>query len=136
MLHYCVHIYGFQLNSQLKARLALLRRAIQTHTALTREAATGRGIDRHLLGLQQMMASGESHPLFTDDLYRQSQTWKLSTSGLSAGPYFRGTGYVWEFTYCLSYLVLKPIICCRFGTQYLDGYGINCKILSLCIVNY
>ncbi|KAH9983330.1 acyltransferase ChoActase/COT/CPT [Russula compacta] len=36
-------------------RFVLLRRAIQTHTSLTREAATGRGIDRHLLGLRLML---------------------------------------------------------------------------------
>ena len=75
-------------------RLELLRRAIQTHTATTRQAATGRGIDRHLLGLHLMLQqeAGESHPLFEDTLFVESQTWKLSTSGLSAGQQFRGTG--------------------------------------------
>ncbi|KAI0719277.1 acyltransferase ChoActase/COT/CPT [Cerioporus squamosus] len=87
-------------------RLELLRRALQTHTALTRQAATGRGIDRHLLGLRLMLRpdAGESHPLFEDELFTRSQTWKLSTSGLSAGYQFRGTG---------------------FGAQYHDGYGVN-----------
>ncbi|KAI0775213.1 acyltransferase ChoActase/COT/CPT [Trametes elegans] len=85
-------------------RLALLRRAVQTHSQLTREAATGRGIDRHLLGLRLMLSPGESHPLFEDELFTRSQTWKLSTSGLSAGYQFRGTG---------------------FGASYHDGYGIN-----------
>jgi hypothetical protein len=44
--------------------LALLRR--QSHTSLTRETATGRGIDRHLLGLRLLMrpetACGRSIP--------------------------------------------------------------------------
>lgn len=72
----------------------LLRRALQTHTAMTRRAATGRGIDRHLLGLQLMLRpeASEAHLLFEDGLFSQSQTWKLSTSGLSAGEQFRGTG--------------------------------------------
>ncbi|OBZ72572.1 Choline O-acetyltransferase [Grifola frondosa] len=85
---------------------ALLRRAIQTHSNLTRDAATGRGIDRHLLGLQEMFLrdAGERHALFEDELFARSQIWKLSTSGLSAGHQFRGTG---------------------FGAQYNDGYGIN-----------
>ncbi|KAI0635930.1 acyltransferase ChoActase/COT/CPT [Trametes polyzona] len=89
-----------------ETRLALLRRALQTHTQLTREAATGRGIDRHLLGLRLMLRTdaGERHPLFEDELFARSQTWKLSTSGLSAGYQFRGTG---------------------FGASYEDGYGIN-----------
>ncbi|KAI9512075.1 acyltransferase ChoActase/COT/CPT [Russula earlei] len=87
-------------------RLALLRRAIKTHNSLTREAATGRGIDRHLLGLRLMMRpdAGERAALFDDPLFERSQEWKLSTSALSAGPLFRGTG---------------------FGAPYHDGYGIN-----------
>lgn len=83
-----------------------LQLAIQTHTRLTREAATGKGIDRHLLGLRLMMRphEGEQSPLFDDELFERSQQWKLSTSGLSAGHFFRGTG---------------------FGAGYGDGYGIN-----------
>lgn len=89
-----------------KSRLKALQRAIQTHTRLTREAATGRGIDRHLMGLQLMLRppNGESAALFEDELFERSQRWKLSTSGLSAGHLFKGTG---------------------FGTGYADGYGIN-----------
>ena len=43
----------------------------------------------------------------------RSQTWKLSTSGLSAGHQFRGTG---------------------FGASEHDGYGINC-MCCLCDKN-
>ncbi|TCD69360.1 hypothetical protein EIP91_007916 [Steccherinum ochraceum] len=88
------------------SRRQFLERAIQTHSNLTRAAATGKGIDRHLLGLRLMLKPelGESHPLFDDELFSRSQTWKLSTSGLSAGHQFRGTG---------------------FGASELDGYGIN-----------
>ena len=93
---------------QPKRKLELLNRAVQTHTRLTREAATGRGIDRHLLGLRLLMRpeDGETADLFSDGLFQRSQTWKLSTSGLSAGHQFRGTG---------------------FGAPYADGYGINCE---------
>jgi hypothetical protein len=84
-------------------RLALLRRAIQTHTRLSREAATGRGIDRHLLGLRLMMRpdDGERAALFEDPLFERSQEWKLSTSALSAGDLFRGTGCV-STCFCIS----------------------------------
>ncbi|TFK21193.1 acyltransferase ChoActase/COT/CPT [Coprinopsis marcescibilis] len=87
-------------------RYRALQRAVQTHTKLTREAATGRGIDRHLLGLQLLLRppSGESAALFEDELFSRSTQWKLSTSGLSAGHLFKGTG---------------------FGASYADGYGIN-----------
>ncbi|ETW83153.1 hypothetical protein HETIRDRAFT_439662 [Heterobasidion irregulare TC 32-1] len=93
-------------SSSLAERQTLLRRATQTHTTLTREAATGKGIDRHLLGLQLMLRpeDGERSPLFEDEFFQESKAWKLSTSGLSAGHLFRGTG---------------------FGAAYNDGYGIN-----------
>ncbi|KZP07662.1 CoA-dependent acyltransferase [Athelia psychrophila] len=91
-----------------RASKMLLHRAITTHASLTREAATGRGIDRHFLGLRLMLAqqSGSDNPvpLLNDELFQRSQAWKLSTSGLSAGHQFRGTG---------------------FGSAYPDGYGIN-----------
>lgn len=54
---------------------------------------TGKGIDRHLLGLQLVLHEDEASPLFDDWVFNKSQEWKLSTSGLSAGLYFRGTGY-------------------------------------------
>ncbi|KAK2463432.1 hypothetical protein APHAL10511_004518 [Amanita phalloides] len=87
-------------------RYGLLQRAVNKHTKLTREAATGRGIDRHLLGLHQMLRplNGERALLFEDELFTRSARWALSTSGLSAGHLFRGTG---------------------FGAAYEDGYGIN-----------
>lgn len=93
-------------SSTTQARRVLLERAVQTHSSLTRAAATGKGIDRHLLGLRLMLHAedGERHELFEDELFSRSQTWKLSTSGLSAGHQFRGTG---------------------FGASEADGYGIN-----------
>ena len=45
--------------------------------------------------------------LFRDEFFGHSQTWKLSTSSLSPGDQFRGTG---------------------FGTPEPDGYGINCEL--------
>ncbi|KAL1738475.1 acyltransferase ChoActase/COT/CPT [Schizophyllum fasciatum] len=91
---------------------ALLDAAVQKHSRLTRLAATGQGVDRHLMGLRLMLrpVNGESVALFEDVLFDRSQHWKLSTSGLSAGHLFNGTG---------------------FGATYSDGYGINCKISPL-----
>ncbi|KAK0469707.1 acyltransferase ChoActase/COT/CPT [Desarmillaria tabescens] len=89
-----------------ESQRAALDSAIKTHTRLTREAATGKGIDRHLMGLQLMLCPElqECALLFKDPLFGKSSCWKLSTSGLSAGHLFRGTG---------------------FGAMYEDGYGIN-----------
>ena len=58
------------------------------------DAIKGRGIDRHLLGLRLLLNKQERSDLFDDPLFQRSQTWKLSTSGLSEGDLFRGTGYV------------------------------------------
>ncbi|KAJ6513136.1 acyltransferase ChoActase/COT/CPT [Mycena sanguinolenta] len=93
-------------NMAQQSRRNLLHHALHAHSALTREAATGRGIDRHLLGLKLMLRplSGEQAPFFDDELFQRSQTWKLCTSALSAGNLFKGTG---------------------FGASYEDGYGIN-----------
>lgn len=122
---------GGQNEVEPRALFPLLQHAIQTHARRTREAATGRGIDRHLLGLKLMLedlpvdtstsASSDSsssssptklpqqrtHPLFTDPLFSRSQEWRLSTSGLSAGDQFRGTGFGagWEDGYGINYLI-------------------------------
>lgn len=44
------------------------------------------------MGLRLLMRDGESHPIFEDELFGESQAWILSTSGLSAGDRFYGTG--------------------------------------------
>ncbi|CAK5273818.1 unnamed protein product [Mycena citricolor] len=97
---------ALQQSAQPQTRRNLLHDALHAHSTLTREAMTGRGVDRHLLGLRLMLRplGGEQAPLFEDELFQRSQTWKLSTSGLSAGNLFKGTG---------------------FGASYDDGYGIN-----------
>jgi hypothetical protein len=41
---------------------------------------------------QPVSASGTSVPLFEDAIFKKSQEWRLSTSGLSEGWWFRGTG--------------------------------------------
>jgi len=66
---------------------------VKVHNDYTREASLGGGVDRHLMGLRLVMKEGEFSPLFEDELYSLSQEWLLSTSGLSAGDRFIGTGY-------------------------------------------
>ena len=111
---------------QLSTRYLTLQRAVETHRHLTREAATGRGIDRHLLGLRSMLQpqDREHALLFEDDIFERSQQWKLSTSGLSAGHLFKGTGCV--TTYVQLIQCIKHVVQHSFGAMYNDGYGINC----------
>lgn len=84
-----------QISLQPMARWHLLRNAVTNHTRLTKAAATGHGIDRHLLGLNVMRSLHklpQALDMFSDHIYQESQRWRLSTSGLSAGHLFRGTG--------------------------------------------
>jgi carnitine O-acetyltransferase len=100
----------------------LLSAATTAHNQQTRASSFGKGIDRHLTGLRLVYDATEdgsltddtgkrgkdfyagSELLFSDPLLGDSQTWKLSTSGLSAGDLLAGTG---------------------FGSGFLDGVGIN-----------
>ncbi|CAE7076446.1 unnamed protein product [Rhizoctonia solani] len=99
------------------AKLAALQRAATSHTTYTRDASTGKGCDRHLFGLKQMLRPGENSPLFDDELFAKSAEWKLSTSGLSAGERFLGTGFgtIWPDGYGINYLAGPQLI--KFGIE-------------------
>jgi carnitine O-acetyltransferase len=100
MLTYFILFYFIYFtHQQQQTRRNLLHHALHAHSTLTREAATGRGIDRHLLGLRLMLRplNGEQAALFEDELFARSQRWTLSTSGLSAGNLFKGTGCAFAF---------------------------------------
>ncbi|WFD33414.1 carnitine O-acetyltransferase [Malassezia cuniculi] len=84
-----------------------LTAATKAHSAQTRDSAFGKGIDRHLLGLRLAYNAeddGAVPQIFADPLFTESQSWVLSTSGLSAGNNFAGTG---------------------FGCGFPDGFGVN-----------
>jgi len=85
-------------------KMAALRRATEEHVKYLADAGNGKGCDRHLLGLSLLMEPGEEHAIFKDPLYAKSKKWLLSTSSLSAGYNFDGTG---------------------FGAVVPDGYGMN-----------
>ncbi|KAJ2993166.1 hypothetical protein HDV02_002606 [Globomyces sp. JEL0801] len=73
-----------------------------------RDASTGKGIDRHMLGLRCMIEDGEMSKatMFTDKSYMDSLNFQLSTSNMSPGTNFYG----------------------GFGPVVPDGYGINYAI--------
>ncbi|KAK3825295.1 MAG: acyltransferase ChoActase/COT/CPT [Benniella sp.] len=85
-------------------KVKLLRAATAAHSKYQRDAASGKGCDRHMMGLRLCLQPGESHPLFQEPIFAKSAMFLLSTSGLFAGDNFMGTG---------------------FGAMYPDGYGIN-----------
>ncbi|CAJ0649699.1 6747_t:CDS:10 [Entrophospora sp. SA101] len=98
-------VEGMENNSlSTKEKYGLLQAAVKAHSEYTRDASNGKGCDRHLLGLRLLLKEGESHPLFQHPIFAKSQEWLLSTSGLTTGTKFNGTG---------------------FGCVYPNGYGIN-----------
>ncbi|KAK4701996.1 hypothetical protein P7C70_g4233, partial [Phenoliferia sp. Uapishka_3] len=95
----------------------LLTNATKAHNTFTRDSSTGKGCDRHLMGLKLLLREGESHPIFDDPLYAESSAWVLSTSGLSAGDRFYGTGFgtVWPNGYGINYLAGSKVV--KFGIE-------------------
>jgi len=88
-----------------KKKIELFKHAAKVQNALTVAAASGEGVDRHLLGLRVMMRPDELDraTLFTDKAYALSSTFVLSTSNTGAGDLFRG----------------------GFAPVTADGYGVN-----------
>lgn len=97
-----VHICSLHVTSQDQVRYELLQQACLVHNTITKDAALGRGVDRHLLGLRLQLQAGEWSPFLDDKLFGLSQEWKLSTSGLSAGDRFLATGYVLAVAICAN----------------------------------
>lgn len=93
-------------------RYQAFRKACDSHSKYTREVMAGTGIDRHLLALKMFMKSSESHPLFELPAFKEATTFRLSTSSLSSGENYNGTG---------------------FGAGTSDGYGLNYCIGRNCI---
>ncbi|KAJ1738179.1 Carnitine O-acetyltransferase mitochondrial [Coemansia sp. RSA 989] len=70
--------------TSLHSKAELLRNSIAHQSQFTAQCARGSGIDRHLLGLEYALHSGESrHALFSDKVFTGSRHWKMSTSQIS-----------------------------------------------------
>ncbi|KAJ2806803.1 hypothetical protein H4S07_003718 [Coemansia furcata] len=110
-----------------------LVRAANKHQILLRDASSGNGIDRHILGLR--MAYHRLQPLpsetpltaaektaieefFNDPILAKSTTFQLSTSGLFPAYYLSHTGFgcvVAERGYGINYIIEPKRI--KFGTE-------------------
>ena len=75
-------------------KLAKLREALDRHVMYSKRASRGAGVDRHLLGLKNLLAPGESASLFDDPMYARSKHWGLSTSQVSSPYFYIGFGEV------------------------------------------
>ncbi|KAI3657124.1 hypothetical protein MP638_003947 [Amoeboaphelidium occidentale] len=87
-----------------KEKFDALTKACKAHSKYTLDSMKGEGVDRHLLGLRLSLRGGESHKIFTHPVMRESTNFRLSTSSLSSGENYNGTG---------------------FGAVVPDGYGTN-----------
>ncbi|KAJ1872967.1 hypothetical protein LPJ55_002681 [Coemansia sp. RSA 990] len=93
-------------NVPLAQQLRLFQQAVASHVEYSRAAASGEGVDRHLLGLLAQIRSPEEAQqalLFQDPSYARSTSFTLSTSNVTPGDIFRGS----------------------FAPVVRDGYGVN-----------
>lgn len=120
----------------------LLKRAVQTHSRRTREAATGRGIDRHLLGLKLMLDELPPDTCKSTSFSLESASTSGSSSptptsatpmGKSTHPLFTDPLFARSQEWKLSTSGLNAGYQFRgtgFGAIFPDGYGISCELLS------
>lgn len=78
------------------SKVELLQTATTAHSGFLGFAAKAEGVDRVLLGLKQMLteeeAASPAAEIYTDPVFAESGTWKMSTSHLIS-EYFDGWGY-------------------------------------------
>lgn len=71
-----------------------LQKACKSHVDYITAASNGRGCDRHMLGLRMVIKPDEPTPaIFTDPAYRESMSFRLSTSGLFTSKCIVATGF-------------------------------------------
>lgn len=120
------------LNATAEEKIATFNAACKQHVKYLGEAADGKGVDRHLFGLLQMLKEGEEVPaIFKDPVFKYSQTWYISSSQVPS-EYFQSWGWsqVVDEGYGLAYLVnsewLHVHISCKKGfglrSDYLKYY--------------
>lgn len=116
------------LNSTNEEKIATFQAACKQHVKYLSEAADGKGVDRHLFGLQQMLKPNEPiPPIFQDSIYKYSSTWYLSTSQIPS-EFFQSWGWaqVIDEGFGLAYLVnsdwLHVHISCKKGNGLRSDY--------------
>jgi carnitine O-acetyltransferase len=87
-------------------KIELLKKACESHHEYSLKAVEGKGVDRHLFGLQMCVKENEPAPdLFAHPLFQRSKRWLISTSTL-------------------------PGVAVGFGTVDPDGVGIGYEVLN------
>ncbi|ODV81695.1 carnitine O-acetyltransferase mitochondrial precursor [Suhomyces tanzawaensis NRRL Y-17324] len=94
-------------DATIEEKVATFQNACKQHVKYLSEAADGRGVDRHLFGLKQMLRTGEPVPeIFKDPIFSYSQSWYISSSQVPS-EYFQSWGWsqVIDQGFGLAYLI-------------------------------
>lgn len=105
-------------NASNQEMISKLRAAISAHGKYINDASAGKGVDRHLFGLKQLLPKGTELPaIYKDPAYAYSSKWFISSSQLSS-EYFNGYGW-------------GEVIPEGFGIAYMiNVHSINFNIVS------
>lgn len=107
----------------IEEKVATFQAATKQHVAYLSSAADGKGVDRHLFGLKQMLKPGEEIPeIFTDPIFTYSQTWYISSSQVPS-EYFQSWGWsqVIDDGFGLAYLINNDWIHVHISCKYGNG---------------
>lgn len=116
-------------NASNEDKIAAFNAACKQHVTYLVEAADGRGVDRHLFGLSQMLKADEDVPaIFKDPVFKYSSTWYISTSQVPS-EYFQSWGWsqVIDEGFGLAYLVNKDWLHVHISSK--KSYGLQSKHL-------
>ncbi|OBA23104.1 acyltransferase ChoActase/COT/CPT [Metschnikowia bicuspidata var. bicuspidata NRRL YB-4993] len=117
-----------------EAKIAAFNAACKQHVKYLGEAADGKGVDRHLFGLLQMLSEGEDVPeIFKDPVFKHSSTWYVSTSQVPS-EHFQSWGWsqVIDEGFGLAYLVNSEWLHVNISSK--KGYGLNSAHLKYYLV--
>lgn len=113
------------LNASDEEKIAAFNAACKQHVGYLVEAADGKGVDRHLFGLLQMLKEGEDVPeIFKDPVYKYSSTWYISSSQVPS-EYFQSWGWsqVIDEGFGLAYLVNSDWLNVHISSR--KGFGLK-----------
>lgn len=121
-------------NASNEDKIAAFNAACKQHVKYLTEAADGRGVDRHLFGLLQMLKEGEEVPeIFKDPIFKYSSTWYISSSQVPS-EYFQSWGWsqVIDEGFGLAYLVNSDWLHVHISSK--KGFGLNSAYLKQYLV--
>lgn len=122
------------LNATNEEKIAAFNAACKQHVKYLSEAADGKGVDRHLFGLLQMLKAGEEVPaVFQDPIFKYSSSWYISSSQVPS-EYFQSWGWsqVIDEGFGLAYLVNSEWLHVHISSK--KGFGLNSAYLKLYLI--